>query len=183
MQTMSSASIVARTLLVLAGFFLLAYLCSACSVPVSLEAATSSCTFPGGPSAACGGDALEATCTNSSEPGGGKDFIAANGCTSKDGETFCCAGQPIAAPAPCGATEATACPETPRTCEVMQTEPNGDSAAPGNSFWLFEHGLAGSNPVPGDCVDLGDGWFECNADACLVLPYTGTCPHCGGGGE
>jgi len=32
-------------------------------------------------------------------------------------------------------------------------------------------------------VSLGGGVFECKPDFCLVLPYTGTCPHCGGGGE
>jgi hypothetical protein len=34
-----------------------------------------------------------------------------------------------------------------------------------------------------ECVSLGGGVFDCKPEACLVLPYTGTCPHCGGGGE
>lgn len=34
-----------------------------------------------------------------------------------------------------------------------------------------------------ECTSLGGGVFQCMPTACLVLPYTGTCPHCAGGGE
>ena len=59
---------------------------------------------------------------------------------------------------------------------------SGTDAA-GNTLWTFSAPLTG-NPLPGACDDLQDGvHYLCNADACLFLPYTGTCPHCPGGGE
>lgn len=136
MQTpTSSASIVVRTLL--AGFFLLAWLCSACTGNV--EQAPPSDTVPSPvavkPSPVAGNPAAE-----KSDHDGVKAVTA------------------------------------PVSCEVMTTTTDGDN------IWFFAEAPA-SNPVPGDCRDLGNGWYECTPDACLVLPYVGTCAHCGGGGE
>lgn len=39
------------------------------------------------------------------------------------------------------------------------------------------------SPGGTSCVSLGGGVFTCPADFCLFEQYTGTCPHCPGGGE
>lgn len=63
----------------------------------------------------------------------------------------------------------------PESCDVVASGPVGQA-------WQFSnHDTAA--PVGFSCVSLGGGMFKCDPDACLVLPYTGTCPHCGGGGE
>jgi hypothetical protein len=50
--------------------------------------------------------------------------------------------------------------------------------ATGN-VWHFAN-AADKPGVPDTCTDLGGGSYECPATACLVVPYTGTCPACAG---
>jgi hypothetical protein len=84
-----------------------------------------------------------------------------------------CGGSAESAPAP---AEAPA--EAPSSCEAS---PFADAA--GNTLWTFSDKLSG-DPLPGACTDLGDGiHFWCTPSACLFLSYTGSCPHCAGGGE
>ncbi|HEX3850659.1 MAG TPA: hypothetical protein VHW01_06805 [Polyangiaceae bacterium] len=83
-----------------------------------------------------------------------------------------CGGSADSGPAPAEALAA------PSSCEAS---PFADAA--GDTLWTFSDKLSG-NPLPGACTDLGDGiHFWCDARACLFLPYTGSCPHCPGGGE
>jgi hypothetical protein len=53
--------------------------------------------------------------------------------------------------------------------------PTCDVTAPG--VWRFAR-AADKPGVPNSCVGLGGGEYQCPADACLVVPYTGTCPVC-----
>lgn len=57
------------------------------------------------------------------------------------------------------------------TCETSST-------AQGKQLWHFEH-AADAPGVDSSCEALGDGWYECAAEACLLIPYDGTCPVCG----
>lgn len=63
----------------------------------------------------------------------------------------------------------------PESCDLM-------ASGPTVQVWKFSNKDTAA-PVGLECVSLGGGVFKCDSDACLVLPYTGTCPHCGGGGE
>jgi hypothetical protein len=56
------------------------------------------------------------------------------------------------------------------TCNVI-------AAADGKQTWRFWN--AADRPgVPDSCTSLGGGAYECDSTACLVVPYTGTCPAC-----
>jgi len=66
-------------------------------------------------------------------------------------------------------------PAAPLSCELIA------SSETEQVFKFSDPDIAA--PVGTDCVSLGGGVFDCKPDACLVLPYVGTCPHCGGGGE
>jgi len=66
----------------------------------------------------------------------------------------------------------------PASCELL------DSTATEQVFRFSDANTSSVDAGLGtECVSLGGGVFDCKPDACLVLPYTGTCPHCGGGGE
>jgi hypothetical protein len=54
-------------------------------------------------------------------------------------------------------------------------KPSCSAEEPG--LWQFAH-AADKPGVPSSCVDLGGGRFQCAPDACLLLPYFGTCPVC-----
>lgn len=83
----------------------------------------------------------------------------------------------------CSARVVDAAPAKP-TCALTHT-------TAGKQLWHFEH--AADEPGVPDmstqcldltegwpcyCTDLGDGWYECEAAACLIVPYDGTCPAC-----
>jgi hypothetical protein len=63
----------------------------------------------------------------------------------------------------------------PESCDLLSYGPYGQA-------WKFSNKDTAA-PVGFECVSLGGGVFKCDPEACLVLPYTGSCPHCGGGGE
>ena len=78
--------------------------------------------------------------------------------------------------AACGAaTETPDSNAAPPSCELL-------AAGEWEQVWAFsDHDTAA--PVGTACLSLGGGMFTCKPTACLDLAYTGTCPHCGGGGE
>lgn len=88
-------------------------------------------------------------------------------------------GLPTQASAPCAPTSSptvTPAAAPAQSCTLVTS--NGDEQI----FEFSDPDTAA--PVGTSCVSLGGGWFTCTPDACLVLPYTGTCPHCpSGGGE
>lgn len=65
--------------------------------------------------------------------------------------------------------------QAPESCDMVASGPYGQA-------WKFSNKDTAA-PVGFACVSLGGGMFKCEVDACLVAPYGGTCPHCGGGGE
>lgn len=56
------------------------------------------------------------------------------------------------------------------TCEAT-------AAANGKRLWRFEN-AADEPGVPSSCANVGSNSYECDASACLLVPYAGTCPAC-----
>lgn len=79
--------------------------------------------------------------------------------------------------AACGGTaEPSDSISAPLSCELLDSSPT-------EQIFKFADPDT-SSPSAGlgtECASLGGGVFTCKPDACLALPFAGTCPHCAGG--